>query len=451
MPQVNGDCSYNRTNKHCSCSLVDLTNIMSIVSCIQASSLAFEGGSFIDTEEYALYNVEMEQVLAMIRTPLTKVVFVNVIISEDFFFTFIKWVYKVPIRVLAFENTTFVGKSNWQFTSGSPPHISSLQFINVPSYPLFDRISDFTGLKNWIVKLEEFTMTMSHLKSIPCNVTQQFDVLTFLDLSENLLQDNSIVTSFCQGAFPRLKTLKLRQNRLVNYDLVCQALKKQTQLRQLDLSQNNFSSTSPSPCDWQPSLVLLNLSRTGFEEINYILPNNCEILDLSYNKLHTVNISLPKLKELYLSHNMLSTISAIGDLPSLLVLAIDGNPIKTLQRGHLQYFRHLTSLRADNIPYTCSCFLVHEIKEITESGLTVQHWPDGYICESPILLRGKLISEVNLSFFECHKPLLPVVICIVILLVCFATVICIFKIHRRNKTRSRQLQTENISSVQFQS
>ncbi|OCT88341.1 toll-like receptor 2 [Xenopus laevis] len=447
---ANGGCSYNKDLRHCSCSLVDLTNVMSIVSCIQASSLEFQGGRFVDTEEYSLHNVEMEQVLAMIHLPLSKVVFANVVISEEFLFSFLNWVQRIQINMLAFVNTTFEGKSNSQPMVGSPPQILSLQVINGSSYPLFDRVSDFTGLRSWIFKLEELILTKSQLSGIPCNTSRQFKVLSSLDLSENLLQDENVSSSFCQGAFPNIKTLKLHHNYLINFDTICQTLNKENQLKHLDLSRNNLSSAAASLCEWQPSLTLLNLSDTGLKELHHILPRNCEILDLSYNKLYALNLSLPSLRELHLSHNLFTTISSIGIFPLLQILAIDGNPMKTLQRGQLQYFRHMSTVRADNIPYICSCSLVHDINEMTMSSLTFQQWPDGYVCDSPDSLKGQRVSEVELSFFECHKPLLSVLICIVSLLVVVAVVVCIHKFHQSKKTRLQNLQRSNVCNMQFQ-
>ncbi|XP_053575566.1 toll-like receptor 2 [Bombina bombina] len=451
IPWVDGDCFYHSPTRHCSCSLVDLTNIMSIVSCIQASSFEFQGGSFVDTTEYLSYSVEMEQVLAMIHLPLTKISFVNVELSEAFLSTFIKWVFKIPINELAFENTTFIGNSSWQYMNGSSPYISFLRFINVSSYSLLDRTADFSYLGDWISKLKEITLEKSHLTSIPCNISLLFKTLSSLDLSENVLQDKDISTSFCQGAFPKLEILKLRHNSLINYETICHTISEQQQLRHLDLSQNNILCSSSSVCEWQPSLVLLNLSNAGIEYLQCNLPKNCAILDLSYNMLTTLNISLPKLKELFLSYNRFSTISTTSQLPILQVLSIDWNPIKTIQRGQLQFFKQLNIFSANNNLYTCSCSFVHEMNEIANSGLKIQNWPDGYTCESPVLLSGKLVSEANLSFFECHKTLLIVVISFVILLIFMAIIICFVKINRSTKARSQNRHSGNLNSVHFHS
>ncbi|XP_075066001.1 monocyte differentiation antigen CD14 [Mixophyes fleayi] len=451
MTKADGDCLYNMHLKQCSCSHLDLANIMRIISCIQASSFEFNGGSFINTEDFMTFNIEMEQVLGMVRVPVTKITFVNLVLSEEFLSIFINWVYKIPIKLLAFENTTFVGKPIRSNMSGLPPRISSLQFIRVSSHPLIPRDSAFSEFPNWMSNLEELTVMRSQLRNIPCNVSLHFQALSSLDLSENLLQDETITSSFCNGSFPSLKMLKLRNNNLVNYEAVCQTFSNYYLLIHLDLSQNSFFNMSNSSCVWQPSLSHLNLSYTGLEHVNSNLPQNCEVLDLSHNKIEFLNISLHKLKELYLSYNMFSTLSTMGNLPLLQVLAVDGNPIKTLQRGQLQYFKHLNSFKGDNIPYTCSCSFVHEIKEIAETGLTIQQWPDGYICDSPILVKGKLVNDVNHSFFECHTSLLTVVVCIVILLLCVAIIICFVKIQRSSKTRSQQIQTGNSNSVHFQS
>ncbi|XP_072256793.1 monocyte differentiation antigen CD14 [Pyxicephalus adspersus] len=448
IPSLEADCSYDESLRHCSCSHFDLTNIMSIASCIRASSFEFSKGNYVNAEHFITYNFELQQVLSQIQTQLTKVSFVNVVLSQDFLFAFIKWLEKIPIILLAFENTTFVGQ--YSLTMGAQqPRISSLQFINVSSNPLIQTDSVFHGLGNWMSTLSKLTVEKSDLKTIPCNISMDFKYMSDLDLSENLLQEESLTSSFCNGAFPNLKILKLRHNNLVKYESVCRTLRNYNLLANLDLSQNNFSSLSNYFCEWQPSLVRLNLSSTGLEHVDDGLPKNCEVLDLRYNKIEVLNISLPRLKELYLSYNAFTTISPMGNLPSLQVLAVDGNLIETLSRGQLQNFEHLRSFKGDNNPYSCSCSFVIEMKEIAETDWIIQKWPEGYICNSPPSFKDMLVDEVNRSFFECHTHLLIVLICIIILLLTIAIIICFVKIHRSNKTRSTRTVSGNSNSVQF--
>ncbi|XP_063786660.1 monocyte differentiation antigen CD14 [Pseudophryne corroboree] len=451
MTKADRDCAYNKNLKHCYCSHLDLSNIMRIISCIHASSFEFNGGSFINTEDFMTFNIEMEQVLGMIRVPVTKINFVNVVMSEEFLSIFINWVHRIPIKLLEFENTTFVGKPFATTKSGLPPLISSLQFIRMSSHPLIQRDSAFSGFGNWMSNLENLSVMRSQLRNIPCNISLHFQALSFLDLSENLLQDQDVSSSFCNGSFPSLRTLSLRNNNLASFERVCQILSKYDQLVHLDLSQNNFFSKPNSSCVWQSSLIRLNLSNTRLESVDISFPQNCEVLDLSHNEIEFLNLSLYKLRELYLSYNKLSALSNMGKFPLLQVLAVDGNPIKNLQGGQLQYFKHLKSFKGDNIPYTCSCSFVEEMKEVGKSGLEIQQWPNGYVCDSPISVKDKLVNDVHHAFFECHTSLLIVVICIGILILCIAIIICFVKIQRSSKTRSQEIQAGNSNSVHFQS
>ncbi|XP_073505368.1 monocyte differentiation antigen CD14 [Phyllobates terribilis] len=443
--KVHGDCLYDKYLRHCSCSLLELNNIMSILPCAAATSFEFNGGTFINTEEFSV--LDIKTVWEITGVSLTKISFVNVVLSEDFLATFVSVIYQVPVDLLSFENTTFVGQSVGFNLRALPPHILSLQFINVSSNPLIQRDTAFYRFGNWMSILKNLTVKESQLRGVPCDATLLFQSLSTLDLSENLFSDDSVSSMFCNGAYPNLQTLKLRSSNFSNYETLCQALSRYDQLRHLDLSLNDFSKTSNSLCKWQPSLSHLNLSNTGLEQEGISLPPNCEVLDLSYNRIEFLNISVPKLRELYLSFTMLSTLSSMGHMPLLQILAVDGNPIKMLQVSQIQTFKNLRSFKGDNIPYTCSCSFIKEMKAITMSNLTVQGWPDGYVCDSPETFNGKLINDVNHSMFDCHTQLLTGVICIVILILCVSVVICFVKICRSNKTRSQCMDAGNSNSV----
>ncbi|KAM4035716.1 monocyte differentiation antigen CD14 [Anomaloglossus baeobatrachus] len=442
--KVHGDCLYDKYLRHCSCSLLELNNIMSILPCAAASSFEFNGGTFINTEDFSLVNIEMVWSLGI---SLTKISFVNVVLSEDFLAAFIRVIFQVPVDLLSFENTTFVGQAVGFDLTASPPLIQSLQFINVSSNPLIEKDSSFYRFGNWMSMLKNLTVKESQLRGVSCDVTLHFQSLSTLDLSENLLTDDSVSSILCNGAFPNLQTLKLRSNNFSDYETLCQAVSRRNQLKHLDLSLNDFAKTSNSLCEWQPSLSHLNLSNTGLEQVGINLPPNCEVLDLSHNRIEFFNISLPKLRELYLSFTRLFTLSSMGHMPLLQILAVDGNPIKMLEVSQIQTFKNLRNFKGDNIPYTCSCSFVKEMKEMSMSDLMVQGWPDGYICDIPETLKGKLVNDVKHSLFDCHTQLLTVIICIVILILCVSVVICFVKICRSNKTRSQCMDAGNSNNL----
>ncbi|XP_056372694.1 toll-like receptor 2 type-2 [Hyla sarda] len=443
--KADGDCSYDRDLKQCSCYLLDLTNIMSIIPCIQATSFEFNGGTFVKPEDFG--HLDINYIMSMIHINLTRISFVDAVMSQDFLATFINAIFQVPVDLLSFKNTNFVEQRVGFNLRGSPPPILSLQFINVSSNPLIQRDSAFDRFGNWMSILRNLTVKESKLRGVSCDVSLVFRSLSTLDLSENLLSDHNISSIFCNGAFPNLQNLKLSSNNFSNYETLCQVLSRYTQLRHLDLSLNDFSLISNSLCQWQPSLSHLNLSNTGLEHVGFSLPPNCEVLDLSHNRIEFLNISLPSLTAFYLSYNRLSTLSSIGHIPILQILSVDGNPIKMLQVSQIQTFKHLRSFKGDNIPYTCSCSVIKEMKEMAKSGLTVQRWPEGYTCDSPESFRGKMIDEVNQSLFECHTQLLTAVICVALFLLCVSIIICFVKICQSNKTRSQCMEAGNSHSM----
>ncbi|CAN2389956.1 toll-like receptor, partial [Pristimantis euphronides] len=432
---ANGDCLYDSYLRQCSCSLLDLSNFRTIIPCVQASSFEFNGGTFTNPKDFAERDIKL--VISSIPLSLTKIRLVNMVLSEDFLASFINVISRIPVDLLSFENTTFVDPSLEYSTSGSPPRILSLQFINTSSNPLTKGDSAFHRFGNWMSILSTLTVKESQLRGVSCELSVHFQSLTTLELSGNFLSDDNVFSIFCHGTFLNLQTLRLRSNSFSNSETLCQTLSRYNQLRHLDLSLNNISSISNSLCEWQPSLSHLNLSNTGLEIVGIGLPANCEVLDLSHNRIEFLNISLSKLRELYLSHNRLSTLSSLGRIPLLQILAVDGNPMKLLEVSEIQRFKHLGSFKGDNIPYTCSCSFIKEMKELAKSNLTVQWWPDGYTCDSPESVRGSRIHDVNHSLFECHTQLFTGVICIVVLLLCVSIIICFVKICRTNKTRSQ--------------
>ncbi|CAJ0936747.1 unnamed protein product [Ranitomeya imitator] len=272
--KVHGDCLYDKYLRHCSCSLLELNNIMSILPCAAATSFEFNGGTFINTEDFSLIDIKVVWEIAGVS--LTKISFVNVVLSEDFLAAFISVIFQVPVDLLLFENTTFVGQSVGFNLMESPPHILALQFINVSSNPLIQRDTAFYRFGNWMSILKNLTVKESLLRGVPCDIALLFQSLSTLDLSDNLFSDHNVSSMFCNGAYPNLQTLKLRSSNFSNYEILCQALSRYDQLRYLDLSLNDFSKMSNSLCEWQPSLSHLNLSNTGLEQESISLPPNCE-------------------------------------------------------------------------------------------------------------------------------------------------------------------------------
>ncbi|XP_030069026.1 monocyte differentiation antigen CD14 [Microcaecilia unicolor] len=417
-------CTVDRSRSRCTCSFAALKNFQDLIDCLGAFVFEFRDGKFEDVSDIHLYYSNLQLVAPYLQLPIDKIILGNSVLDENFLRIFLDLTRNVNIRELVFEDCTFTGRADWQLMEGKVPKIVSLQFINVSSASLTDRGKDFSHISSWMARMKNIVLTRSQTTHIPHSISMHFKDLHALDLSENQLQDQGINDSFSDDLFQNLKSLKLRHNNLTSFDVACKALSKLPNLQDSDLSQNNFSKPPSSPCEWPQSIYLLNLSNTCLEHVNtHLLPPSIELLDLSDNKLSALDVPLPHLKEVYLPNNRLHSLPSSNNLPELKVLILDGNRITGLPKDQLQAFKHLSVLKADRNPYTCSCAVVNEMKELSKSSFVVQQWPEGYLCDSPSVYKGHQVKETD-TVFECYKPLFIVIICAVIVLVCIVAAIC---------------------------
>ncbi|XP_078506855.1 monocyte differentiation antigen CD14 [Lissotriton helveticus] len=421
---VEGDCVFNSLQTYCRCSLSNPNALLSIFACTSANIFEFRDGSF--DERFTVLAESMEMLEPLMNLPLARVTFSNSILSEGFLVEFVKAAYRIHIKELVFENCAFVGSASWQALVGSPPQLVSLQFKNVSSTPLSGRTTDISSLSNWMGTMKELTLAKCQVSHIPSDIGTHFRVLLYLDLSNNPLQEKGISQTFCNGLYPTLEVLRLRSSHLTSLGEICNTLAQLDNLTDLDLSQNNFSqlSSSYAACEELSSIRILNLSDTGMTCVNISFPSNIEILDLSRNRLQALDISLYRLKTVVLSNNALNALPSPEIFPSLEVLSVDGNMIDQIHKYQLQAFKHLTVLSAGQNPYTCSCSSLMEMKDLVKSELEMLGWPAGYICDTPAVHKGTPMNDVNLTAFECHKPLLVGLICVLVLVVSIAGILC---------------------------
>ncbi|XP_074866177.1 monocyte differentiation antigen CD14 [Carettochelys insculpta] len=424
LSNVAGDCSFNKSQSHCTCSLLDQENLGNIIQCLPASVFELRGGNLEKFAHFASISVE-DSVLDMLQSlQVTKIIFGDLLVPEVLLAAVMKFFSYMRITELEFENCTFLGKTTWFHMDMLLLPISSLRFHKVTSVSLADRDKDFSHLSGWLETLNNLTVTQSQVTSIPCSIGKVFRTLRYLDVSENSLQDQSMKTSFCPGAFPQLQVLKLHHNNLSSFHTICETLPQLEKLVHLDLSQNELTISPSSSCKWQSSLHTLNLSTTGLDHITLPLPPTIKVLDVSSNNLHALDLALPFLKELYLSNNRLQAVPSAKNYPALEVLSLDGNLISGLPRYELQSLRHLQSLRAGRNPYNCSCVAAREIQALASTGSLMLHWPQDYTCESPSPYQGTLVKDVPTSALQCNKAIVIAPVSVLLALSCLAGIIC---------------------------
>ncbi|KAH0618087.1 hypothetical protein JD844_017068 [Phrynosoma platyrhinos] len=237
------------------------------------------------------------------------------------------------------------------------------------------------------LKIVSYTPQVSELKFINCTFLRSADQLDTdgLDLKVSSLHFHKVMAPPLDD---RVDISSLR-----------------SWLEILENLQNDFLPKHlSSPCVWPPSLRVFNLSSTGFKHIDRSLPPDIEILDLSANHIFTLDLSIPGLKELYLSNNRLQTIPSVKGLPSLEVLSLDHNQLSQLPTEGLLHLKNLHSLKAGHNLYNCSCRrTIKEIQDLATSKASLPDWPHDYICSSPPDYQDYVLNEVPLSSLQCSK------------------------------------------------
>ncbi|XP_019362150.1 PREDICTED: toll-like receptor 2 [Gavialis gangeticus] len=418
LSKVEGRCFFNNSQQHCICLHLSEKTVRSLTRCLLATEFEFRGGNLEKYLGFLPFRLEPSVTDMLGTLMVTKVIFGELGIPEVLLASVLKFFSYTQVTTLEFESCTFLGNASWAHMAGQILPISSLHFHNVTSTSLVDRAEDFSSLSSWLESLQNLTVTQSQVAHVPCGIGKIFRTLNHLDLSENHFQDQSLGSSFCQGAFPELQVLKLRRNNLISYYTICEMLQQLTNLAHLDLSENNLAASSSSSCLWQSSLSIFNLSSTGIDHIVIPLPPNIEVLDVSFNNLHALDLPLHFLKELHLSNNKLHAVPPAKNYPALEVLILDGNLISHLSKEELWSLRHLRNVKAGQNPYNCSCSGAGEIQALANTESLLQGWPQDYVCKSPPHYQGTLVKDVPDSAVHFNKATVIVPVCAILILMC---------------------------------
>ncbi|NWV66262.1 TLR2 protein, partial [Malurus elegans] len=409
-------CYFNRTQESCVCYNLSEETAGSIIQCLAATVVEFQGG---DVEKYIAFpisDLDSSTIETLGSLIVQKIIIANVLVPEILLARVLRFFSYTHVRELAFKSCIFQGSGDWSDMDGQTLPIRSLSFHNVTSAPLTGQEQAFSSLSRWLEVLEELTVTSSRVTNLPCAVGRVLGALRSLDLAQNSLGDGSLSPTFCQGAFPQLQELSLHHNNLRSYHSVCEGVQLLLRLRHLDLSHNSLVAEPSSSCLWPASLRHLNLSNAGLDNVPTPLPPSLEVLDMSHNHLHAVDMSLNSLKKLFLSQNLLQAVPSIRNYPALDTLHLDNNSIAELPRDEVKLLRRLQDVAVADNPFSCSCSGAGGLQALAAAGHLGQGWPDGYRCQSPAQYQGWPVAQVPVSVLRCDPAAVAAPVCVALAL-----------------------------------
>nr|WEW53051.1 toll-like receptor 2 [Platichthys stellatus] len=358
--------------------------------------------------------------------------FRNISISDEAIVGVLEVLDGVPITILSVEGVTLTGEGRWETASWVDTSSMDQLFVrNVVVLDVF-KFASFLQLKFLLQFPRMVSVINSRIFVIPCATSGLLSNLQYLDLTDNLLTDLTLVETLCDGngTMKDLRVLNISGNALKCLSTLSRLVEKLHKLTHLDISRTRYSSM-PRACSWPSTLRYLNISGAKLTSTTLCLPTTLEVLDLSNNDLQGFTVALPVLRELHLSGNKFLRLPPGGSFPNLQTLTVQSNTLNMFHRSDLQSYRRLQNLQAGQNKFVCTCDFVAFFQSSIQGDEDVRltDGAESYVCDSPFYLQGEPVGRVNLSIAMCHRVLFVSLSCGIALFLGILVCILLWRLH----------------------
>ncbi|XP_003221760.1 toll-like receptor 2 type-2 isoform X2 [Anolis carolinensis] len=382
----------------------------------------------ISLELRNIQNVGQLHHLSLDDIPAQKLVFRNITVSDHDVVLFIRFLATVSrLHHLEVLDSHLQGHGIF---SGIQDISNTLDVIVIRNVLIkeFYMFSDMSSVLHFLENVTSLTIENVKVYMVNCILGRHCRSMQYLDLTNNLLLDTTLINSFCQDAWPKLQTLNVSQNALKQIEIVSRSTASIINLSNLDISRNTYEAM-PDFCEWPKKLKYLNISSSKVSKVTNCIPQSLEVLDVSNNNLQDFRLSLPHLQELYIQNNKLTALPPPAFSPSIRVMNIRGNKIFGFSEQELETFANLEMLDARYNSFQCTCEFLSFMQSQSEIPHIFIDWPNNYICDAPEYVRGKEVGIAHLYLIDCHSTSVVSLICILLLLIILMVAILCYKLH----------------------
>ncbi|XP_005293686.2 toll-like receptor 2 isoform X1 [Chrysemys picta bellii] len=383
--------------------------------------------------EFTYYTEPADLFSGLAEVQASKLVFYRGKFNENLLRLALLNIQKSRIRDLSLMSIDFARSSQWNRSETGITNLTLgsllLQDISNPDILRFDwTFTWFSGVANLSILNVNFNF-------VPCDTWDEMRNVVTLDVSNNRLKDAYIYNQGCnyQDVLPKLERFLMAKNELTSLGIVAKLTANWPRLTHINASHNHIGGLKETACQWNPGLVWLALDHnTVTMEIFKCLPITLHYLDLSYSELDRLEMSYfvrcQDLQELKLSGNKIKFIPSEWRCPSLRILAMDGNSFGVISEGSFVNMPELTSLKAGNNPYHCTCDLYGFLQETRRKGkLTLLDWPEGWTCYHPESLLDMGVSAYTPGLTECDVRVVVAISVSITAVVIIATMVLCWK------------------------
>ncbi|XP_041937846.1 toll-like receptor 2 [Alosa sapidissima] len=410
------DSEYGDTGR-CVCAADSLQKPLQMMMCLQMSELELQDG-VLQLQSKFLSMQDSDEIAALVFLPLERILFTRVRIPGVFLSALLNTLPKTKVHHLDFTQTTLEALTHPPNPT-EPCPVTALRMDRVTFDPSL-LLPPMHPLYAWLLS------SLNHLtlRGVPgglllgneaCATIAMLANVTELDLSENGLTDESLVnlTRCISSSAPPvsslgLSVLRLSQNQVRSLEGLCPLLQASPNLAELDLSQNTLDGSAfGSDClNSTGQLKTLNLSSTGIQTADGLVPAGVEVLDLSGNRLWEFRNPPEGLRELYLSNNLLSLLPDLTRASQLQFLSLDGNRLTDLSSATSfgLVLDRLLELRVGRNPFTCGCEIIESVELLRGNRNKVLDWPDAFLC-TPLASNSTTLRLEDLELTDCDQAM----------------------------------------------
>ncbi|NXY25750.1 TLR22 protein, partial [Atrichornis clamosus] len=187
-------------------------------------------------------SAEMQLLRVMSSSFVKKISFRQILLTDATVPEIVSILEDMPKLVeLELIDCRLLGTGQWemqiQANQSQTLRVFTIEKLSIEEFYLFTDLQTVEGLLSLFTRV---TVQNTKVFLVPCRISQHLLSLEYLDLSANLLGDQSLEHSACQGAWPLLQTLNLSQNSLSYLEKTSKSLSHLRNLIVLDISRNNF-------------------------------------------------------------------------------------------------------------------------------------------------------------------------------------------------------------------
>ncbi|XP_062387968.1 toll-like receptor 2 [Sardina pilchardus] len=290
---------------------------------------------------------------------------------------FLSYFMKSSLEEVDIQNIHGEGQCNMAFGSFDRCRVRTFSLNGIDNMD-FLRFHPQPTIPKFMACLTDISAINISTRYFPCELSVALVNLKTLNVSINELTERRLLGD-CKEPFPKLQSLAIDHNMFEHLGILGNKTAHMKDLVNFTASYNSIHLEPQTvSINWTKSLIRLNLRGNQITgEAFLFLPQTLEMLDISYNIIHTIpNLQMMNnLRELFLSGNKIMTLHNVLLPSSVRLLRVDRNNMSIVSEATIRSL-NVTQLDFSGNPLHCDCDTLQLAQFCRDSSQTeILGWP----------------------------------------------------------------------------